>query len=162
MESASIVAGISGGEAAGFGIAFVLIFVLAIGGTVLWIMALIDAIKVPDDTMYRSGSKTMWILLIVFLGFIGAIIYYAAGRPTAETRARMQSGAHGFPGAVHVDFRGVRYALGRTPDSYTIWDTAAQSAPIRTYPLTTEGWDQAWRAYYQELEGTPPTPGPPA
>jgi hypothetical protein len=145
-------------EQVGFAFGVILIVVIGVGGTILWIMGLVDAIKVPDDTMYKNGSKTMWILIIVLLGFIGAIIYYAAGRPTPETRARMQAGAHGFPGATAIDFRGVRYALGRTASAYTIWDTAAQNAPIRTYPLTPEGWEQAWQAYYQELEGAPPQP----
>ena len=153
-----LLAQISAGDNVGFVVGIVLVAILGVGGTILWIMALVDAAKVPDDTMYRTGSKVMWILLIVLLGIIGAIVYYAVGRPTPEMRSRMQAGAHGFPGATQIDFRGVRYALGRTASAYTIWDTAAQNAPIRTYALTPEGWDQAWQAYYEELEGAPPRP----
>jgi hypothetical protein len=30
---------------------------LWIGGIALWIFALVDCIRVPDDSMYRSGTK---------------------------------------------------------------------------------------------------------
>ena len=54
---------------------------LALGLFVLWIWALLDAIQVPDDSMYRSGNKLVWVLVIVFLQAIGAILYLAIGRP---------------------------------------------------------------------------------
>jgi hypothetical protein len=53
---------------------------LGIGGFALWILALVDAVRVPDDSMYRAGTKVTWVLVIVLTGFIGAIIYYAVGR----------------------------------------------------------------------------------
>jgi hypothetical protein len=55
-------------------------------------------------------------------------------------------------GAQTIDYRGSRNALGRTADGYAIWDTSAGGAPVQTFPLTDEGWAQAW-AHYQELEG---------
>jgi Phospholipase_D-nuclease N-terminal len=142
---------------------FILIFVIGIGAFVVWILALVDAAKVPDDSMYRAGNKLTWILVIVLAGVIGAIIYYAVGRPSAETRTYAASRPPAYPGAQSIDYRGVRYALGRTATAYVIWDSAAGGAPIRQYPLTQEGWSQAWQAYYQELEGAPPhQPGPPS
>jgi glycerophosphoryl diester phosphodiesterase family protein len=54
-------------------------------------------------------------------------------------------------GAVEVDYRGSGYALGRTTDAYAIWDQAAGGAPQRAFPLTVEGWTEAWHTY-QELE----------
>ena len=55
--------------------------VLFIAGLVLWVWALVDAIQVPDDSMYQSGSKLIWVLVIVLAGAIGAIIYLVVGRP---------------------------------------------------------------------------------
>lgn len=55
-------------------------------------------------------------------------------------------------GAVHVDYRGTRYVLGRTADAYAIWD-ARGGAPIQTHPLSDEGWAAAWQEY-QRLEAT--------
>jgi hypothetical protein len=65
----------------GLGVIFLLFFLLGIGGLVLWIGALVDAIQVPDDSMYASGTKLVWVLVILLTGFIGAIIYFAVGRP---------------------------------------------------------------------------------
>ncbi|MGV3721014.1 MAG: PLDc N-terminal domain-containing protein [Actinomycetota bacterium] len=48
---------------------------------VLTIVALIDAIRVPSDSDYRAGSKVVWVLVILFLNCIGALIYYAVGKP---------------------------------------------------------------------------------
>jgi hypothetical protein len=53
-----------------------------IANLVLVIWSLIDAIKVPDDSMFKAGTKLIWVLVIVFTGFIGSIIYLAVGRPS--------------------------------------------------------------------------------
>jgi hypothetical protein len=54
---------------------------LWIGGIALWIFALVDCIRVQDDSMYRSGTKLIWIIVIVLTQVIGAIIYLVIGRP---------------------------------------------------------------------------------
>jgi hypothetical protein len=59
----------------------ILFLVLGIGSLVLWIWALVDAVKVPHDAMYKTGNKLIWILVIVLAGVIGAIIYLIVGRP---------------------------------------------------------------------------------
>jgi len=59
---------------------------LWIGGIALWIFALVDCIRVPDDSMYRSGTKLIWVLVIVLTQVIGAIIYLVVGRPEPDTR----------------------------------------------------------------------------
>jgi Phospholipase_D-nuclease N-terminal len=53
-----------------------------IANLVLVIWSLIDAIKVPDDSMFEAGTKLIWVLVIVFTGFIGSIISLAVGRPS--------------------------------------------------------------------------------
>ena len=60
---------------------FVLIGILSIGAIVLWIWALVDCIQVPDDSMYESGNKLIWVLIIVFTNWIGALLYLLIGRP---------------------------------------------------------------------------------
>ena len=57
-----------------------------IGGIALWIFALVDCIRVPDDSMYRSGTKLIWIIVIVLTQVIGAIIYLVIGRPESGAR----------------------------------------------------------------------------
>lgn len=73
----------SDGGAAALVIVFVL---LAIASFAVWIWALVDAVKVPDDSMYKNGNKLVWILVIVLAGLIGAIVYLIVGRPAPGTR----------------------------------------------------------------------------
>jgi hypothetical protein len=58
--------------------AFLVIWVV---GFVLMIWALVDAIRVPDDSMFRAGTKLIWVLVILLFQLVGAIIYFAVGRP---------------------------------------------------------------------------------
>jgi len=52
-----------------------------LGTIVVTIVALVDCIRVPDDAMFQNGTKLIWVLVIVFLSLIGAILYFAIGRP---------------------------------------------------------------------------------
>jgi membrane protein DedA with SNARE-associated domain len=70
---------------------FALFGIIWIGGLVLMIWALVDAIRVPDDSMYRAGTKLVWVLVILLASFIGAIIYFAVGRPARGVLPRPHS-----------------------------------------------------------------------
>lgn len=78
-------------DAGGWGVFVVVVFavmmILALVSLVVWIWALVDAIQVPDDSMYRSGTKLVWVLVIVFLQVVGAIVYFAIGRPAKGAAA---------------------------------------------------------------------------
>ena len=55
----------------GWGIGgFLVIFALGILATVFWIMMIIHAAK------HNVENKAMWIILMVFTGIVGALIYY--------------------------------------------------------------------------------------
>lgn len=45
---------------------------------VFWLWMLIDCLKRPDDKFAIGGNnaKLIWVLVIIFTGFIGALIYY--------------------------------------------------------------------------------------
>ncbi len=45
---------------------------------VFWLWMLIDCLKRPDDKFAFGGNyaKLIWVLVIIFTGFIGALIYY--------------------------------------------------------------------------------------
>lgn len=76
----------------GAGSLFFIVFLpLVLVGFIIWLWALIDAIRVPDDSMYRAGNKLIWVLVIVFAQLIGAIVYLAIGRPAAAERPRRSS-----------------------------------------------------------------------
>lgn len=65
----------------GAAIGGVLILLVVLALAALWIWALVDAIRVPDDADYRAGTKLIWVLVIALTGFIGAAVYLAVGRP---------------------------------------------------------------------------------
>lgn len=50
---------------------------VAIAFFVFWIWMLIDAIKNPG---IGSTERIVWVLVIVFLHFLGALIYWLVGR----------------------------------------------------------------------------------
>jgi len=60
------------------GVAFLLIL---LGFLVFWVWSLVDAIRVPDDSAFRAGTKTIWVVVIAVTGLIGSVVYLAAGRP---------------------------------------------------------------------------------
>ena len=69
---------------------FVLFFlVFVVGGLAVLIYALVDAIRMPSDADFKSGTQLVWILVILLAQVIGAIIYLAVGRlPGGATAAR--------------------------------------------------------------------------
>lgn len=76
----------------GAGSLFLIVFLpLVLVGFIIWLWALIDAIRVPDDSMYRAGNKLIWVIVIVFAQLIGAIAYLAIGRSAAAERPRRSS-----------------------------------------------------------------------
>ncbi len=63
----------------GIGYFFLFLFViLAVALLVLRLWMLIDCLKRPDDKFAYGGAnaKLIWILVIIFMGLIGALIYY--------------------------------------------------------------------------------------
>jgi hypothetical protein len=48
----------------------------------LW--ALIHMLRQPSERLNLGGRKWLWAIIILFINFLGAIIYFAAGRKPAE------------------------------------------------------------------------------
>ncbi|MFZ3060331.1 MAG: PLD nuclease N-terminal domain-containing protein [Candidatus Methanoperedens sp.] len=69
-------------------ILFIPVFVFVI---VLWFWMLIDCLKRPDDTFKFGGNnaKLIWILVIIFTGLIGALIYYFLIKRTDSHQDRL-------------------------------------------------------------------------
>lgn len=66
--------------------AVVIILILGLAAFIFWVWALVDVVKVPDDSMFKAGNKLVWVLVIVFTGVIGAIVYLVVGRPAPGSR----------------------------------------------------------------------------
>ena len=57
---------------------FLVFFVIGLAGTAFWIWMVIDcAMKEPSD----GNDKLVWILIIIFTHWIGALIYFLVRRP---------------------------------------------------------------------------------
>lgn len=82
------------GAAAALVVAFVL---FAIGSLVVWIWALVDVVRVPDDSMFKTGNKLIWVLVVVLAGLVGAIVYLIVGRPAAGARPAVPPSGWGQP-----------------------------------------------------------------
>jgi hypothetical protein len=63
---------------AGFGLLFVL-FLVALGilAFIFWILMLVNAIT---NSRLNGTEKIVWVLVIIFLHFLGALIYFLVGR----------------------------------------------------------------------------------
>jgi hypothetical protein len=52
---------------------------------VLWLYCIVDAIT-TDSSMIRYLPKVVWVMLVIFLGDIGSILWLALGRPRVWAR----------------------------------------------------------------------------
>ena len=70
-------------EAMGFLVFILLFLTFGLAGFVLWIWMLIDcAVNEPSE----GNDKVVWILVIVFLNWLGALIYLLARRPQRQAQ----------------------------------------------------------------------------
>ena len=57
---------------------FLLLMALNIAGLIFWIMMIVEcATKEPSE----GNDKIIWIVIVVFTNWIGALIYYFVRRP---------------------------------------------------------------------------------
>ena len=66
--------------------AVAILFILGLAAFALWVWAIVDVVKVPDDSMFKAGTKLVWVLVVVITGVVGAIIYLLVGRPAPGAR----------------------------------------------------------------------------
>ncbi|HEY7414314.1 MAG TPA: PLD nuclease N-terminal domain-containing protein [Ktedonobacteraceae bacterium] len=126
----------------GFFLILILFFGLAVGvgGTILWIWAIIDCIQ---NRRLSDGDKVIWTLVIVFTHLIGAIIYFAAGRSSHRMAL--------YP-----------YAGQRQPYQYP-HTAPGQQQPYQYYqPPMPMPMHQTQQGYYTEIpQASYPEPYPP-
>lgn len=50
--------------------------------TVWWLLMLVQALRTPDGVWAAAGqSKILYVLLMIFLGWLGALLYVFIARP---------------------------------------------------------------------------------
>lgn len=64
-----------------FGAIWLALMAFAVVSIVLWILSLVEVLRYPEPVWRYAGTdKTMWILVIVLAGGIGALIYWFSQR----------------------------------------------------------------------------------
>lgn len=76
-----------------FGPFFAVFGILALVALVVWIWALVDCVQVSDDSLYQSGNKLIWVLIIVFLNWVGGLLYFLIGKPDREAAPSVPGGS---------------------------------------------------------------------
>lgn len=67
------------------GLFLALFGLIGLAAFALWVWSLVDAIQRPDAEWEQADqNKLIWILVLVFVGFIGSIIYLLVARPQLE------------------------------------------------------------------------------
>ena len=68
-----------------------LILLVMMTGFVLLIVALVDLVKRSPQAWEQSGhNQLVWALIVIFIGFIGPVLYLVIARPALEGRARIE------------------------------------------------------------------------
>ncbi len=67
-------AGVAATFTIGFFIVWGLIMLFSIFLFIFWIMMIIDIVK--RENWKDDSEKTMWLLIVILVGYLGAIIYY--------------------------------------------------------------------------------------
>ena len=55
----------------------IIFLVLGIIALILWIYAILDIVK---GTFKGSGSKMLWLIVVIFFPIVGALLYLLIGR----------------------------------------------------------------------------------
>jgi hypothetical protein len=63
---------------------------LFISTIALVIWSLVDVVRMPNDASFKTGTQIVWVIVILLGGLIGAIIYFAIGRPPGGAMAARQ------------------------------------------------------------------------
>jgi hypothetical protein len=72
----------------GVGFVFLLFFALWAAALVYWIVALVEVVRIPEPQFRTAGTdKTMWILIVVLAGIVGALVWYFAKRDEVRAAA---------------------------------------------------------------------------
>ena len=62
-----------------------LLGLLILAGLVLLVMALVDLVRRPSEQWAESGhNQLVWALIVVFVGFVGPLLYLLIARPVLE------------------------------------------------------------------------------
>ncbi len=133
---------------------FLIFFGAMIAGLVFWIMKIIEVVQIPDPQYRIAGTdKTTWVLIVILLGWIGALVWQFAKRDDVLRAAS----ALGAPGLGAPGFGAPGFGppgLGPPPP--------VAAPPPGWYPEPGTGWfaywdGRGWTGARQPPQGLPPS-----
>lgn len=83
--------------------ALVVLGVVALAQIAVELWALLDMLRTPADRLTLDGRKWLWAILILGVSWIGAIVYFAAGRKPAPAVESASSAAASERSAAAMD-----------------------------------------------------------
>lgn len=72
---------------------FLFFLVFVVGGLAVTIWALVDAVRMPNDAAFKTGTQIVWVLVILLAQGVGAIVYLLVGRPPGGATAARERAA---------------------------------------------------------------------
>lgn len=70
---------------------FSVFLLVALGSLVLFIVAIVDLVRQPKSAWDASGqNQLVWALVIVFVSFIGPLLYLFIARPALQEATRVE------------------------------------------------------------------------
>lgn len=162
------------GAGVGIGLVFLVLGIIAFGGFILGIWALVDALGKPDWVWQQSGeNKTTYIVMFVLgfvvcqlIGFVAAIVYFNSVRPKLRS---IEAGGYRAVGGLGYAGMGTYGAgAGAPPAGYGAYGGYSSpaygqqpgAAPSGGFP----GYDEFGLPLEMPLGGSasaPPAPAPP-
>lgn len=68
------------------GVLAALVMLFSLGGLGLLLVALIDLVRRPADAWVRNGhNQIVWALIVVFVWFVGPVLYLLIARPALDS-----------------------------------------------------------------------------
>lgn len=134
--------------AVAFGLFFLIFFAALIAGLVFWIMKIVEVAQIPEPQYRAAGTdKTVWVLVVVLVGWVGALIWQFAKRDDVlRARGLLPPPPVGYglppgpgpgygPGPVGPGQGGFGPGYGPAP---------VPSTPAGWYPEPGTGWFAYW------------------
>ncbi len=85
---------------AAVGLFFLIFFAAMIAGLVFWIMKIVEVAGIPEQQYRAAGTdKTVWVLVVVLVGWVGALIWQFAKREDVLRARGLVPPPYGFGGA---------------------------------------------------------------